>query len=150
MNQKKTLIPILASHTASVVLIFIFTYTAFSKLLNHHLFLAQLQHFPWLGNVSGIISWVIPAAELAVVMLLLFPATRFSGLCASLLILLVFTSYLIVMISTQENLPCSCGGIIELLNWKQHILLNIFLMMLSAMAISIEKFRIEISSDPLI
>ena len=142
--------PALISQFASVILLFVFTYTSTSKLIDHSFFQVQLQHLPWLENISGIASWVIPIAEMIVVALLLFPGTRFSGLCISLLLLFVFTIYLFIMISTQSDLPCSCGGVIALLNWKQHIILNLGLMLITGLAIMIEKFRIQVKPDPVL
>jgi hypothetical protein len=43
------------------------------------------------------------------------------------------------MISFDKNLPCSCGGIISKLSWKQHIIFNLFFIVLSVIGIRFQK-----------
>jgi hypothetical protein len=43
------------------------------------------------------------------------------------------------MVSFDKNLPCSCGGIISKLSWKQHILFNLFFIMLSITGIKVQR-----------
>ena len=120
----------------SGLLSFLFIYTGTSKLLEHSSFLAQLQAFPLLHYYPLLFSFLVPFTELVIAFGLIFNQTTLPALRASLVLLIVFTAYLVLMIFTNKDLPCSCGGIISTMSWKQHILFNLFLLFLTAFAIN--------------
>src|SRR5258708_4429618 len=103
---------------------FLFAYTAASKLANFSFFKAQLILYPILQRVVPLVAYGVPSAELILCAMLLFPSTRRFGFIGSFWILCLFTTYLIVMVISQNHLPCSCGGVIGVMSWKQHILFN--------------------------
>ena len=117
----------------SALLIFLFIYTAASKILNIESFQHSLENSPLLKDYVFFISWFIPSIETSIALLLLFPASRLIGLYASFFLLLAFTGYVAYMIMFIPQLPCSCGGIIQKLSWNQHLVLNIFLTALTAL-----------------
>lgn len=119
----------------SLLLIFVFTYTAVSKILEHNLFEIVLSQSPAIGKYAAMISWLLPISEILVVFLLLMPSLRLTGLFASLFLLLVFTMYLLWMVAFSINLPCNCGGVLKALSWEQHIFLNVFFIVLCACGI---------------
>lgn len=106
------------------ILILLFAYTAISKLLSFDRFRAVLRKAPLMGLGADVVAWMVVLIEAAIVLLLLFPATRLKGLTASLLLLSVFTVYLVWMLLFAPQLPCSCGGVIGALSWKAHVGLN--------------------------
>ena len=109
----------------AALLILIFVYAAFSKLLNYPLFVAQLEMHPLLKHFAGLFAWSIPVTECIIAILLIFSFTRMAGFYCSALLLLIFTFYLTGMVLTDKHLPCSCGGIISGFSWKEHIVFNI-------------------------
>ncbi len=111
-------------------LIFLFCYTASSKLVEHAAFLSILRSSPILHRYAWFVSWMIPVVEIIVAGLLFFPATNSTGLRLSLVLLILFTGYIAYMMLFFPRLPCSCGGIIQSLSWGQHLGLNIFLVFL--------------------
>lgn len=123
----------------SSLLILLFGYTAFSKLFSVTTFRGSLERLPFIDNGAGVLAFAIPLAELGIVLLLLFTRTRLYGLAASLGLLFLFTIYLGLMLAFAPHLPCSCGGIISSLGWKEHVLLNAGLMALCAVAIRVLK-----------
>jgi hypothetical protein len=127
------------------LLILLFAYAAFSKIAGHTIFRAQLTKFPVLGNYSLFLSWFIPYVELCIVALLFIPKFHTSGFFASAILLTIFSIFLILMVSFAVNLPCSCGGIIALLSWKQHIFFNLFFLALSVTGISLNRRDIYFS-----
>ena len=136
----------------SYLLIFLFTYTAVSKL---NLFsytvpfrwenfkLADVEAFkgamaksPVLQPYVHELAYIIPISELIVCLLLLFPLTKKWGYYMSLALLTVFTGYIIFILSVYStDLPCTCGGVISRLTWTQHLLLNSVFMLLSIKAL---------------
>lgn len=113
------------------LLILLFAYTAFSKLIDYRRFTIVLEQFPFLKSVSHLMGWLLPVSELLVVVLLFFLATRFIGLLASLVMMVIFTGFLSYMIVFYPKLPCNCGGVISSLSWNQHIWFNLFFLCIS-------------------
>lgn len=105
-------------------LILVFGYTAFSKLLTYSSFRYGLSQATFISLGAGVLAFAIPLAEPVTVLLLLFPATRLQELYASLVLLSVFTVYLLYMVLFVPHLPCSCGGVISNMSWQQHIVFN--------------------------
>ncbi len=104
----------------SSLLIFLFGYTAISKLLSIHRFEAM----PLISSGAPLLAWQVPLAELCMVGLLIFPLTRRLGLIASAAMLSLFTMYLVYMILLTPHLPCTCGGVISNMSWREHIAFN--------------------------
>lgn len=118
----------------SSLLIILFIYTAINKIVEVETFRVSLRQSPILGKFALPISYVVPLVEIVIVFLLSFSATRKIGLLLSFLLILLFTIYIAYMLSTTSNLPCNCGGVIKLLSWQQHLILNIVLLIFSAIA----------------
>jgi hypothetical protein len=108
----------------SSLLILLFGYTSLSKLLTIERFSSVLERMPLIGTGAGVLAFAIPLAELCIVLLLLFERTRYRGLILSLALLIAFTFYLTIMVLFTPHLPCSCGGVISKMSWKQHLFFN--------------------------
>ena len=107
-------------------LVFLFVYTATSKLFKIDVFQVQLDRFPWVRHMALFIAWAVPITELVAAGLLLSGRVRRIGFVLSLALMAAFTLYLALMLGTEKHLPCSCGGVVGWLNWKQHLIFNIF------------------------
>jgi hypothetical protein len=121
------------------LLILLFVYAAFSKLIEFNTFKIQLNNSPFLKPFSEFIFWFIPIIELIVAALLTVKHTRKRGLFASFILLLIFSLYIAGMLLSTEHLPCSCGGIIQQLSWKQHLLFNLFFLLLALIGIVLDR-----------
>jgi hypothetical protein len=69
----------------------------------------------------------IPALEIVLAILLVIPIYRIKrfALWTSTLLMDVFTAYLSLMVKFAEKKLCHCGGVIESMGWKTHIVFNI-------------------------
>jgi hypothetical protein len=132
--RKETAIRILSS-----LLILLFTYAALSKTADHAIFERQLKDFPMIGVWPGFFTWFIPLVEIITACFLLVPATILYGLYSSAILLFGFTVFLVVMLAFDKNLPCSCGGVISRLSWKQHIVFNLFFLALAVTGIFLRR-----------
>lgn len=130
------------------LLILLFTYTGFSKLIQHERFHFALLQSPLIQYGAGFITWIIPSIELIIVLLLFFPKTRLPGLYASLCLLILFTQYLLYMIMFTEKLPCQCGGVISNMSWKTHVFFNLFFIVVSITAISVYRKILRNQAKP--
>ena len=118
------------------LLLLLFLYTAISKLIDYANFRATLYSSPLIGHNASWLAWLLPAAELGVAVCLFIPGLRLKGLWAALLLLLLFTFYLLfILIFKSHNLPCSCGGVLRQMTWRQHIVFNTFFILLSCTSI---------------
>lgn len=136
-KQKKALIIQLVCG----LLIFLFFYTATSKLMNYHIFQITLAQSPLIAAYAGVLSILVPVIEYGISILLLMPHTQKMGLYSALFLLLIFASYIALLVVTAPSLPYSCGGAIGGLSLKQHLLLNLLLAGLTATAIFLKKER---------
>ncbi|HYK57537.1 MAG TPA: MauE/DoxX family redox-associated membrane protein [Flavisolibacter sp.] len=119
----------------AAVFIFLFAYTAIDKLISFASFRNNISQSPFIGQYSSMIAVMLPILELVAVVLLFLPKTRLAGLYASLGLMSVFSLYIGYALLLKLKLPCSCGGILQDLNWQQHFWVNIVLTLLSAVAI---------------
>jgi uncharacterized membrane protein YphA (DoxX/SURF4 family) len=111
--------------------ILLFVYAAVSKLLDFQNFQAQLGQSPLLSAFTGIVSWVVPIAELFIALLLIFPKYRLAGLFSAFSLMVLFTTYIIIILNFSSFIPCSCGGILEKLGWTEHLIFNIGFILLA-------------------
>lgn len=125
----------------SSLLIVLFIYAALSKLFEYSLFVEQLKMHPLLKHFAGLLAWALPVTELAVATLLVISRTKLTGLYCVAVLLIVFTLYLIIMLLSDKDLPCSCGGVISSLSWRQHIVFNGVFILLAIIGIWLEKKR---------
>src|SRR4051812_47796926 len=104
----------------SILFMILFLYTGISKLMEYPVFEEQLKE-SILKPIAPFVAWALPVIELVVVLFLLIPNWRLKGLYLSLALMTAFTAYVIGLVSFSHELPCSCGGILQELSWKQHI-----------------------------
>ena len=134
-HLKKTGRLILLADMISGLLLLLFLYTSTSKLTDNGIFKNVLTASPLLKSYAGTIAWLVPCTEIAIAILLFIPRFRIKGLITSVILITLFTIYLLYMIAFTPNLPCSCGGVVQFLTWPQHIVFNLFFIFLSVAGI---------------
>jgi len=122
MKVNKTLI----IEIIAALFILLFVYTAITKIMNRERFSAVLSQSPLIGTTATILSYLLPIVELAIVLFLFIPSLRVWGFASSLFLMLIFTFYITYMIFFTPTLPCSCGGVLAQMTWRQHLVFNIF------------------------
>jgi len=127
-----------------LVCIFLFIYTAYSKIMDHSRFLKGLYQAEFIGRFAFYISWLVPFAEILVVILMIVPRTVKWGLSSFLSLMILFTVYILSMLLWANKLPCHCGGVIEKLSWTQHIWFNLAFIVLAIFALRLLKTKIEL------
>lgn len=126
---------------ASALLILLFVYTGASKLLDHRFFVSTLSKSPIIGNAAEIVSYALPIFEFAIAGLLLVHHRTRWGWYLAFLTMLAFTLYVALMLATQKELPCSCGGALQGLTWKQHLLFNAGFTMLALYGLLVSRSK---------
>jgi uncharacterized membrane protein YphA (DoxX/SURF4 family) len=113
----------------------LFVYAAVSKLLDFQNFQVQLGQSPLISAFAGWISFMVPAIEFLICILIMIPETRLIGLFSAYGLMTLFTVYIFIILHYSSFVPCSCGGILEKLNWNQHLIFNLIFVLLALCAI---------------
>lgn len=119
----------------SYFFILLFCYASISKIMDFENFQIQISESPLLSAYAAFLPFAIIILELIIAGLLCYRKTRNTGLIGSFVLMLIFTGYIFYIIQTSENLPCSCGGILEKMSWHQHLYFNIGCVILSVIAL---------------
>lgn len=114
-------------------------YTGVAKLMDYSKFKEQLTISYILGPAVEIAGTILPYVELSIVLMLLIPKWRIKGLYSCLTLMVLFTAYIIIGFTFNKDIACSCGGIIELLSWNQHLAFNTALITLNLWSIVLLK-----------
>lgn len=115
----------------------LFVYAAANKILDFVNFQIQLAQSPLLSSFAESISYLVPAVEIVISILLSFPKTRLAGLYGSFSLMVMFSAYIIIMTNFSPFVPCSCGGILEKMSWNQHLVFNIAFVILGFVGLMI-------------
>jgi uncharacterized membrane protein YphA (DoxX/SURF4 family) len=125
----------------SCIFILLFVYAGFAKLLNLQQFRIQIGQSPVLTSIAGITAWLVPLGEIAVSISLAITRFRMAGLLASFGLMVMFSAYIVSILQFGDNIPCSCGGVLESLGWTEHLVFNIVFTFLAAAGIFMESGR---------
>ena len=121
MKKKLTQLPVWIAY----FFILLFCYAAISKILDFENFQVQIAQSPLLSAYAVVITYGILALELLVCFLLIFRKTRIAGLFGAYILMVLFTVYIYLILNFSEFIPCSCGGILEKMDWNTHLIFNI-------------------------
>jgi putative oxidoreductase len=125
--KKTALIEIYAA-----LLILLFVYTSVNKFLDYDKFVFQMRlaPVPFVKIAAPILGWLVPSVELLIAIALavgmFIPSIKVKALYASVILLMAFEVYIAIMLLSGSHLPCTCGGIISEMGWKEHLFFNGF------------------------
>lgn len=124
----------------SILLMVLWIYTSINKLLEYEQTQSQLAVQAMIGEYAGLLVWLLPSLEILAALLLVFSSTRKTGMLLSFSLMLLFTGYVsLVVAGLWENTPCICGGVLNQLGWKEHLVFNLFFTLLAGMGIYLMK-----------
>jgi len=124
---------------------FLFMYAAVAKILDFENFQVQLAQSPLLSAYAGLVSYSVIGVEVIITLMLMTKRSRIAGMYASLGLMSAFTVYIFVMLNFSDFVPCACGGILEKMGWTEHLIFNIFCVVLAFTAIITKKLKQGIS-----
>lgn len=118
------------------ILIMIFAYTTARQLGRFNDFRLSLGAQPLNDSFRIFLLYAIPAAQVMVILLLVVPIFRQYGLLLSLVLLAVYTAYIILVLTNYYGRkPCSCAGAIKNLTWNSHLYFNLTLVIFNLLAL---------------
>lgn len=144
--EKQLKIKQLIFDATAMAFILLFCYAATSKLTDFQNFQVQLAQSPMLSAFSKILSFTVPISEFLIAGLLIIKRYRLVGLILSYWMMILFTSYIFIILNYSSYVPCSCGGVLEKLGWEEHLAFNIFFIVLAAVAIATNTYADSIPS----
>lgn len=133
MNKKRVI------DCIALAFILLFVYTGVAKFLDFEYFKVTIEQAAILKPMASILRWVVPLSELIIALMLATKKFRLYGFYASFILMLSFTAYVGGILKFNSQLPCSCGGIIEQMDWGQHLIFNIIFTILAGIAIWLER-----------
>lgn len=120
------------------VLCLIFIYTGVDKLVNSLSFaLALYKNSLFSDELTYYLLHLIPSIEIITAVLLL-SRFRLVGSIASFILLIMFTIYNIILYSNYGDSYCGCANLFEFMTFKEHLVFNIILILMSISLMSIE------------
>lgn len=131
--------------TVCLLYVLLFVYAAVSKLLDFENFRVQLGQSPLISSFAGWLSWTVPLSELLIALLLLIYKTRMYGLYLSYFLMVLFTTYIFIILNYSASIPCSCGGVLEQMGWQEHLWFNVFFIALAVAGLMLMPSNVKVS-----
>lgn len=123
-----------------ILLIVVFAYPGMNKLLEIKKFEEQLSFSPLLPDaITPYLAWIIPILLISLAGLLLIRRIRPIVLKAYIGLMGLFTLYIIAILTVASFIPCSCIGFSDRLSWKQQLIMNIIVLILSLFTLNFRK-----------
>ncbi len=119
----------------SFLFILLFTYAAIAKLMELEKFRIQIGQSPLLTDIARPVAVIVPVTEILISFLLAIPKLRFIGLLMALNLMVMFTTYVFIIMNFSEHIPCSCGGVLQSLGWQGHLILNLVFVVLGIIGV---------------
>jgi putative oxidoreductase len=139
MPKKQLFLELIAS-----LLIMLFLYASISKFLDFKRFISEMNNQPLPNSLTPFLVWSIPSLEIVISAALIFERSRLAGFYASLALMVLFTIYAgSILLHFFKYVPCSCGGVIRKLTWTQHMVFNIFFVLLSVAGIVLQTRKLK-------
>jgi hypothetical protein len=130
--MKRSILP----DVITLFFVFLFLYTGVVKLAEIETFRQQLSSSPLMGSLSSIVAWILPISEIVLAIALLIPRWRLRALYVAAVLMALFTVYVVIVLLIDDQITCSCGGIIEELTPKQHVAFNSACVILAVIGIT--------------
>ncbi len=116
------------SYLLVILLLFVFSYSFFSKILNFSQFSLDILASPLIHHsLVNVVKFLVPGVEFLIVVLII-SNFRIVGYCLGFFSLIVFTTYYILFYTVAQS-SCGCGKMFEALGFYPHLSLNIILLM---------------------
>lgn len=122
------------AYTIALLYILLFLYAAVSKLLDFENFSVQIGQSPLLSEFASTVAVAVPAIEIALALMLFTNRFRFIALLGCATLMMMFSAYIYIIVNYSAFVPCSCGGVLEKMDWNQHLIFNIVFVLLAAVA----------------
>ena len=116
----------------------LFLYAGMMKLLDFQKFTVQIDQSPLLTGYGSVLPSLVIVSEFLIALALWIPAFRLYAFLSAFSLMTMFTVYIGAILEFADYIPCSCGGILELLSWREHLLFNACFMLIAALGVLLQ------------
>ncbi|WP_410478909.1 MauE/DoxX family redox-associated membrane protein [Pedobacter heparinus] len=119
-NRKR----ILVVEVVCVLFILLFAYASVTKMLDFEQFRTELRRSPLLTFFATWVAIGIPMLEVILSIFLTIERFRLASIYCAYGLMVIFSAYIVAITKFADYIPCSCGGVLSSMNWKQHLVFN--------------------------
>ena len=113
-------------------LIALWTYAFFIKIIDFNHYQNQMADQPFPILFQGVLTYGLLLTEVTAAILLII-GKQLAGLILSLMLLIAFTIYILLILNGYfPERPCSCGGFISKMSWGSHLKFNLILIAINS------------------
>lgn len=112
-------------------------------------FAVRMGQSPLITNYAGFLAFIVPITELIIAVMLAVSRFRLIGLYAAFTLMALFTAYVFAVLQLDSKIPCSCGGIIEVMGWEEHLTFNSLFTVLGLLGVLLQSSLQDPSKKPL-
>ena len=123
--------------------ILLFVYTATSKIIDFENFKIQISQSMVISPFTNELVWFIPLFEVMIAVGLMVNKWRTLALHAAFVLMVIFSTYIYIILNFIPDIPCSCGGVLEKMSWEEHLIFNVAFVILALIAILVEKWNLK-------
>lgn len=123
--------------------ILLLVYTAVSKIIDFENFKTQISQSIVISPFTNWIVWFIPFIELIIAIALVTKKWKNLALYVAFLLMIIFSTYIYIILNFIPDIPCSCGGVLEKMSWNEHLIFNIAFVVLGLVAILLQKCNLK-------
>jgi hypothetical protein len=127
--------------------ILLFVYAAVSKLLDFENFKMQTGQSPLISAFAGWVVWLLPLVELIIAAGLSFERLKIPSMFAAFSLMVMFSAYIFIILNYSSSVPCSCGGILEKMGWREHLWFNLAFVLLAVAALWLLTTQKQLQND---
>ncbi|WP_316837827.1 MauE/DoxX family redox-associated membrane protein [Pedobacter nutrimenti] len=129
---------------ASFILLFV--YAAVSKIRDFERFSVELSKSPILNPIASWVVIAIPSIEIALSIFLIVKRFRLAALYASFSLMVMFSAYIVAILKFSSYIPCTCGGVLQNMSWKEHLIFNLCFVVLGTIGVLMYPAKVKILS----
>lgn len=129
----------IAIEIISSLFVILFVYAALNKLFEYQKFTIQIGQSPLLTGFGDWLPWMVITSELLLAAMLLSERFRLFAFYGCFSLMVMFTSYIIAILNFTDDIPCSCGGVLEKLGWSEHLIFNSVFVLLAMVGIFLHR-----------
>lgn len=119
----------------ALIFIILFASVGGSKFFNLEKFKETFEFMPFMRPFAWILTIFIPLIEIFTAALFFWEKYRKTAIIISIILMSAFTLFTMFITKYAGTSPCTCGGIIQFLSWKNHLRANIALLSLGVIGL---------------
>ncbi|OCA77124.1 hypothetical protein BBI01_01280 [Chryseobacterium artocarpi] len=110
------------------ILILTWVYTFASKVFDFETFERQIRGAYLLSSGGNLLPYILQLVHAGIILMLLNKNWRRLGLITSMVVLVLYTGYLVYVLKFAPSIPCSCIALFNWINWNDQLYFNFIIL----------------------